>query len=135
MTAPTHGRLMMKLAAIGPYLREKKSAKGCYFFDSLVSCVDAEKAPESREFWGWWLYLTVTDEQQCFARYGLGRYDQNGAWLAAELPEQASLDVQANLSAFESMLQKAMKENFSIVLNDAAIADDEHKPNALLAES
>ncbi|EGV2674026.1 Crl family RNA polymerase assembly factor, partial [Vibrio parahaemolyticus] len=47
---PTHFRLMSKLKAIGPYLREPQSQEGRYYFDCLSVCVDDKKSPEKREF-------------------------------------------------------------------------------------
>ncbi len=54
---PTHFRLMSKLKAIGPYLREPQSQEGRYYFDCLSVCVDDKKSPEKREFWaGGWIW-------------------------------------------------------------------------------
>ncbi len=40
---PTHFRLMSKLKAIGPYLREPQSQERRYYFDCLSVCVDDKK--------------------------------------------------------------------------------------------
>ncbi len=124
MATPTHGRLMMKLAAIGPYLRDKCSQKDRYFFDSLVTCVDAQKSPEEREFWGWWLILDVKDSNFT-AQYGFGRYDLSAQWQADPLPTTAVEDVEKNLSDFEALLAKGMADNFDIELPKATQADED----------
>lgn len=54
---PTHNRLLTKLRAMGPYLRDPQSKEGHYYFDCLSVCVDDRKSPELREFWGWWMVL------------------------------------------------------------------------------
>ncbi|EGQ9673206.1 sigma factor-binding protein Crl, partial [Vibrio parahaemolyticus] len=68
---PTHFRLMSKLKAIGPYLREPQSQEGRYYFDCLSVCVDDKKSPEKREFWGWWMDLESI-EGGFTAKYHIG---------------------------------------------------------------
>ncbi|WP_087024931.1 sigma factor-binding protein Crl [Thaumasiovibrio subtropicus] len=123
MTTPTHGRLMIKLAAIGPYLRDKRSQKERYFFDSLVSCVNAKKPPEEREFWGWWLILDTKDEN-FVAQYGFGRYDLSGDWQSDPLPKNVVEEVEANLAEFEKLLSAGMLEHFNIQMPKATEADE-----------
>ncbi|BCB41498.1 hypothetical protein VagYM19_06250 [Vibrio alginolyticus] len=47
---PTHFRLMSKLKAIGPYLREPQSQEGRYYFDCLSVCVDEKNRLRSVNF-------------------------------------------------------------------------------------
>ncbi len=74
---PTHFRLMSKLKAIGPYLREPQSQEGHYYFDCLSVCVDDKKSPEKREFWGWWMDLESI-EGGFTAKYHIGKYNKEG---------------------------------------------------------
>lgn len=60
-TFPPYGRLVTKLTAIGPYLRQEQTSTELFFFDCLASCINANKDPEKREFWGWWMELTPTE--------------------------------------------------------------------------
>lgn len=74
---PTHYKLLNELKAIGPYLREMECETDQYCFDSLSVCIDDQKSPEAREFWGWWLLLEKTD-QTFTANYTLGKYNKKG---------------------------------------------------------
>ena len=104
----TNGKFLKKFAAIGPYLREKQSIKNCYFFDSLVVCVNANIAPEKREFWGWWLELAPMDEGFEFA-YKLGIYNNQGSWQAKTLKDAATTEaVEKNLHAFHQRLSQQL---------------------------
>nr|WP_086939826.1 sigma factor-binding protein Crl [Thaumasiovibrio occultus] len=132
MKSPTHGRLLIKLAAIGPYLREKKSTKGHYFFDSLITCVNAKKSPESREFWGWWMVLELDNDAPLLI-YGIGRYDADGQWINEIPPENALAEVHQNLEHFQVLLAKAMKEHFDMSLPEAFEARSDQQP-AFLAD-
>lgn len=113
MALPTdysNGKYLKKFAAIGPYLREKQSLKDCYFFDSLVVCVNANIAPEKREFWGWWLELVSTHEGFEFA-YHLGMYDNQGNWQAKTLKNsETTKAVEKNLVSFHKSLSQRLSE-------------------------
>lgn len=106
----TNGKFLKKFAAIGPYLREQQSIKNCYFFDSLVVCVNANIVPEKREFWGWWLELSSTDEGFQFA-YKLGIFNNQGNWQAKALKDAATTDaVEKNLHAFHQRLSQQLSD-------------------------
>lgn len=113
---PPHGRLMTKLTALGPYLREKKSQEGYFFFDCLASCVNAEKAPDVREFWGWWLVLTATHNGFEYA-YDFGRFDLNGEWNEGKLPAKHKAAVMKTLIDFHHKLAPFITDECQLTLS------------------
>lgn len=113
MALPTdysNGKYLKKFAAMGPYLREKQSINGCYFFDSLAVCVNANIAPEKREFWGWWLKLVATNNGFEFT-YQLGLYNSHGSW-QVKVPKDAAVtaNVEKNLVSFHQALSNQLSE-------------------------
>lgn len=116
---PPHGRLMTKLTALGPYLRKQKSKEGEFFFDCLASCISANKSPEEREFWGWWLVLTATDIGFEY-RYNFGRYDSKGNWIKGVLPAKHTEAVLKTLDDFYVKLTKFVKEDCDLGLQASA---------------
>lgn len=111
--APSHNRLLTRFAAIGPYLRNKKSSEDKYFFDSLSVCVDAKKSPEEREFWGWWLELTPNDDGYQYV-YHFGRYDESGEWISEAIPAKYQEEVVATLSSFYTKITTLLTKDFSL---------------------
>ncbi|CAG9413217.1 TPA: sigma factor-binding protein Crl [Providencia alcalifaciens] len=104
----TNGKFLKKFAAMGPYLREQQSVKNCYFFDSLVVCVNANIVPEKREFWGGWLELAPTDNGFEFA-YNLGIYTGQGKWQTKTLKDGSTAEaVEKNLHAFHQRLSQQL---------------------------
>lgn len=118
--APTHYRLISALKAIGPYLREPLCKDGSYHFDCLSVCVDDTKSPEDREFWGWWLDLSLV-EQTFEATYQMGRYNQVGEWVLEQTPKSALAEITRTQEAFHEKLVTMLKEQFSL---DVTIDDD-----------
>lgn len=110
---PTHYRLLTKLRAIGPYLREVQSTEESYLFDCLSVCVNDKKSPEQREFWGWWLELEKTDDA-FEARYRSGLYDVNGEWQDKALPKKAIEDVTRTQEAFHQKLIETLESEFDM---------------------
>ncbi|MEY0423086.1 sigma factor-binding protein Crl [Providencia rettgeri] len=113
MALPTdysNGKYLKKFASIGPYLREKQCLNGCYIFDSLVVCVNANIAPEKREFWGWWLKLVATDKGFEFI-YHFGLYNSHGSWQVKALKDAATIEAtEQNLVSFHQALAKQLSE-------------------------
>ncbi|HHE6469427.1 TPA: sigma factor-binding protein Crl [Providencia rettgeri] len=113
MALPTdysNGKYLKKFASIGPYLREKQCLNGCYIFDSLVVCVNANIAPEKREFWGWWLKLVATDKGFEFI-YHFGLYNSHGSWQVKTLKDAATIEAtEQNLMSFHQTLAKQLSE-------------------------
>ncbi|MEH0665346.1 sigma factor-binding protein Crl [Vibrio scophthalmi] len=110
---PTHFRLLTTLRAIGPYLREVQSSEGAYLFDCLSVCVNDKKSPEKREFWGWWLELSLVDGYY-EARYRTGLYDVSGEWRDEPLPKKAVEDVTKTQEAFHQKLIETLSTEFDL---------------------
>ncbi|EMI5490926.1 sigma factor-binding protein Crl [Providencia stuartii] len=113
MALPTdysNGKYLKKFAALGPYLREKQCLEGSYFFDSLAVCVNTNIAPEKREFWGWWMILSPSEEGFEYS-YHLGLYNSHGSWQAKPLKDHAVTDfIEQNLLSFHQSLSKQFSE-------------------------
>jgi sigma factor-binding protein Crl len=111
--SPTHYKLISKLRAIGPYLREPQCEEGVYIFDCLSVCVDDKKSPEQREFWGWWLELAKQGEQ-FEARYRSGIYDDKGEWQDKPIPQKAVVDVNKTQAVFHQKLTDTLDSEFGL---------------------
>ncbi|WP_299015970.1 sigma factor-binding protein Crl [uncultured Photobacterium sp.] len=118
-TFPPHGRLMTKLTALGPYLRQQKSSEGRFFFDCLASCISAKKAPEEREFWGWWMEITATETGFEYCYY-FGRYDNKGDWLRESVPAKHQQAVLQTLDDFYPKLTGLLQDEFKLELTAAS---------------
>lgn len=117
-TFPPHGRLMTKLTALGPYLRQLHSSDGYFFFDCLSSCISAKKAPEEREFWGWWLTMARTDSGFEY-QYYFGRYNDAGEWVKDTLPAKHEKVVLQTLDDFYPKLKGLLQDEFKLTLTAA----------------
>ncbi|OBT16838.1 XRE family transcriptional regulator [Vibrio sp. UCD-FRSSP16_10] len=110
---PTYHRMIAKLKAIGPYLRESECQPNLFLFDCLSVCVDDKKSPECREFWGWWMELEKQDEGSiCIARFHHGKYNASGAWIDEKLPATAEAEVQRTQTVFESKIKEQLSKQF-----------------------
>ncbi|WPC74736.1 sigma factor-binding protein Crl [Vibrio porteresiae] len=109
---PTHFRLLAAFKALGPYLREEQSKDGLYWFDCLSVCVSDKKAPEKREFWGWWITLTPSDEG-FQAEYHTGRYNIDGDWVDESIPAAAQAEVERTHGDFAQKLSKMLADRFA----------------------
>ncbi|KYN87014.1 XRE family transcriptional regulator [Vibrio cidicii] len=112
---PTHNRLLTKLRAMGPYLRDPQSKEGHYYFDCLSVCVDDRKSPELREFWGWWMVLESV-EGGFTAKYHAGKYDTDGNWLNEALPKKVATEVNQTQHSFHAKLVKTLDEQFKLTV-------------------
>ncbi|WBA09291.1 sigma factor-binding protein Crl [Salinivibrio kushneri] len=111
----SHGRLKTRFTALGPYFREGKSDTERYFFDSLSVCVDANKDPEAREFWGWWFELTPHSDRLEY-RYGFGLYDKKGDWVNKPVPRAAQEAVDKTLTNFYAKLCALVEDELNLTL-------------------
>lgn len=116
MKKPTYHRLLSSFKAIGPYVREDKSEQGRYFFDCLAVCVDDNKAPEIREFWGWWMEL-IANENGYHARYQYGRFNVEGHWAKDKLEASHREEVERTRIVFHEKLTTMLNKDFSIAIS------------------
>ncbi|MGL4268252.1 MAG: sigma factor-binding protein Crl [Plesiomonas sp.] len=103
-------KLIRKMAALGPYLRENLCQEQQFFFDCLAVCANPRLPTEKREFWGWWLEVQANTEGQVFAyQYRFGFYDKDGDWLEKPLPDKATSDeVHTTLRTFYPRLRQLL---------------------------
>ncbi len=113
--SPTYHRLLGALKAVGPYLREDKCDPDCYFFDCLSVCVNDQQAPDKREFWGWWMELSVK-EGNYKAVYKAGRYDLEGNWIDDQIQKASSEEVERTRAVFHEKLVAMLEKEFSILV-------------------
>ncbi|WP_108649932.1 sigma factor-binding protein Crl [Dongshaea marina] len=104
-----YNRLIRQFMALGPYLREEHCEPQKFFFDCLACCVSAKKAPDKREFWGWWLILEQTPEHFSY-HYKLGQLTEIGEWKEAAIPKKHQLEVNRTLREFYQRLSKKLEE-------------------------
>ncbi|MFD2179416.1 sigma factor-binding protein Crl [Veronia pacifica] len=114
----SHGRLLTRFAALGPYLRQKKSSPDTYFFDCLSACVNAKKAPESREFWGWWLELSAREGGFDY-NYWFGKFDDKGNWQEETVPAKSSDEVVATLESFFTKIRGFVEGDLQLTVTPA----------------
>lgn len=105
-----NGKYIKRFAALGPYLRENQCTGGGYFFDSLTVCINANVAPEKREFWGWWMTLSPMDKGFEYSYY-LGMYDGKGIWQPNISNDKTVMElIEKNLISFHQSLSKQLCE-------------------------
>jgi len=90
---PSRGRLFKIFTDLGPYFRKLQSTESSFFFDCLEICIDANKEPEEREFYGWWLVVTRNEDGFDYERYD-GQYNLAGDWVVHKIKkkDQKQLD-------------------------------------------
>ena len=101
-TEPSRGRLFKLFTDLGPYFRKQQSTESLFFFDCLEICIDSEKVPEEREFYGWWLLLEKDENGFNYKRFD-GQYNLTGDWVVETFSaqDQQQLDL-----AFELFLKR-----------------------------
>ena len=105
---PSRGRLYKLFTDLGPYFRKLQSTQESFFFDCLEICVDPEKAPEEREFYGWWLVVTQNETGYHYQRAD-GLYDLCGNWIeksvSAEQQKQLDKSFQLFIKRLDTLIE------------------------------
>lgn len=109
----SYNKLVTRFTQLGPYLRKEKTNEEQYFFDCLSVCINADKTPETREFWGWWFELNATDDGFRYD-YQFGKFNTAGDWLEENIPNQNSQEVQETLSDFYQKLQTFVEQDLNL---------------------
>ena len=110
---PTHNRLIVAFKSVGPYVREERCVEGCYLFDCLSVCINDKKAPEEREFWGWWLDISV-EEKTLKGKPNIGRYNSQGSWVVEKPDASVILEIQRTYDVFGEKMAKVLKKKFDL---------------------
>jgi len=110
--------------AIGPYLRELQCQPEYFFFDCFTVCVDITAEPETRQFFGWWMEMTVTDDV-CEYDYHFGLYNDKGIWQQKRIPAKFKQQVSNSLTKFYEKLSPCLQDKLALPI----------KPSPVLAKS
>jgi len=100
--SPSRGRLFKIFTDLGPYFRTLKSTENTFFFDCLEICIDDKKEPEEREFLGWWLVVTRSDDGFSYERFD-GQYNLEGDWVTSQI---TTMEQQAIDNAFDLFIER-----------------------------
>lgn len=106
---PSRGRLFKLFTDLGPYFRKLQSTESSYFFDCLEICIDMEKEPEEREFYGWWLVVENNDHGFTFERFN-GRYNLAADWEDETLTDEQLKQIDKSFDTFIVRLQALVKQ-------------------------
>ena len=100
---PSRGRLFKLFTDLGPYFRKQFSTESLFFFDCLEVCVDSEKEPEEREFYGWWINLKKDDSAFIYERFD-GIYNTEGEWVVESLNKENKAQTDKSFKLFVDRL-------------------------------
>lgn len=122
--SPSQGRLFKIFTDLGPYFRKLQSTDRSFFFDCLEICIDAEKEPENREFYGWWTVLTRNENSFDYERYD-GKYNSEGDWVVCNIEnkDQQQLDDAFDLFIKRLELLIETETGFSLVPLEVALTE------------
>lgn len=121
---PPRGRLRKKFTDIGPYFRIDQSNDEQFFFDCLAVCASTKAEPELREFYGWWLMLTKTEDGFSY-HYQYGFYNQAGEWESKAIPKKHQAEATRSLQVFYEKITGLVETTFELKVSPAANLDSE----------
>lgn len=105
---PSRGRLFKLFTDLGPYFRKLQSSENSFFFDCLEVCKDAEAEPEEREFYGWWLVVTLNEGDFSYERFE-GFYDLSGNWIVKSIKKKDKKQLQDSFNRFVTRLENLIE--------------------------
>ena len=112
---PSRGRLFKLFTDLGPYFRKLQSTESLFFFDCLEICLDAEKLPEEREFYGWWLHLEKDQDGYKYQRFD-GCYNLAGDWVVETLSTENQKQVDQSFELFLKRLEALLNTETGLKL-------------------
>jgi sigma factor-binding protein Crl len=114
---PSRGRFFKLFTDLGPYFRKQQSTESRFFFDCLEICVEPEKEPEQREFYGWWLILLQEESVYRYQRFD-GRYNLAGDWVVESLSVENKQQVDKSFELFFTRLEALIKDETGLELKE-----------------
>ena len=106
--SPSRGRLFKVFTDLGPYFRKLQSTEDSFFFDCLEVCVDAEKEPEERSFYGWWIVVKRSDDDFSYDRFD-GCYNLEGDWVSCDIKKKDQKMIDASFELFIERLKRLIE--------------------------
>jgi sigma factor-binding protein Crl len=106
--SPTRGRIFKLFTELGPYFRKLQSTESSFFFDCLEICVDDQKEPEERQFYGWWLVVTRDENGFDYERYD-GIYNLEGDWVVHKIKKKDKKQLDDSFDLFIDRLKSLIE--------------------------
>ncbi|WP_022940298.1 sigma factor-binding protein Crl [Psychromonas hadalis] len=119
--SPSRGRLFKLFTDLGPYFRKLQSTESSFFFDCLEICLDAEKEPENREFYGWWLVVTRNENGFDYERYD-GKYNLEGNWVVCKIKKKDQKQLDDSFELFIERLKSLIETQTGFCLAPLEVA-------------
>ena len=105
---PSSGRLFKLFTNLGPYFRKLQSSESSFFFDCLEVCKNAEIEPEEREFYGWWLVVTLNENGFSYERLD-GFYNVAGDWVVKNIKKKDKKQLDGSFNRFITRLENLIE--------------------------